>query len=237
MKICAVIACYNHNKSLNCVAETVSRNFFTIVVDDGSQTPVSFKNPNSLVIRNKKNLGKAQSLKIAFKKACALGFTHAITLDADLQHPPEFAQNFAKAAAENKNCIIVGVRDFEHPTMPIPPKRLFMNKFSNFWFYKETKVKLGDTQCGYRCYPLSEIEKLKLNFSGFVFETEILVKAAWGGIGLTELKIPAVYTEESIKNSHYKPFLDTLKFSLMNTRLYFESLLLPKCILKKLALK
>lgn len=104
----------------------------------------------------------------------------------------------------------------------IPPARKFMNKFSNFWFRAETGISVADTQCGYRCYPLAQIARLKMDFGGFVFETELLVKAAWAGVEIVQLPIPALYDSESLEGSHYKPFADTLKFTAMNTKLFLR---------------
>ena len=39
----------------------------------------------------------------------------------------------------------------------VPKKSSFGNKFSNFWFWFETGIKLDDTQSGYRLYPLNNI--------------------------------------------------------------------------------
>ena len=57
------------------------------------------------------------------------------------------------------------------------------------------------------------------------------------GVEIVQLPIPALYDSESLEGSHYKPFADTLKFTAMNTKLFFASLLLPKKTLRKLALK
>lgn len=144
-------------------------------------------------------------------------------------------KNSRKPPEKNPKSIIAGVRGFG--CSAIPPARKFMNKFSNFWFRAETGISVADTQCGYRCYPLAQIARLKMDFGGFVFETELLVKAAWAGVEIVQLPIPALYDSESLEGSHYKPFADTLKFTAMNTKLFFASLLLPKKTLRKLALK
>lgn len=235
MSACVIIPCYNHIKELPKILAALSLSLSVFVIDDGSDIPVKLENPNVKILRLKKNSGKAEALKAGFKLAQENGFTHAITMDSDGQHPPKFVPKFLEKLKENPEAIIVGVRDFE--ASEIPPARKFMNKFSNFWFKAETGIALGDTQCGFRAYPLHKISELKLNFGGFVFEVELLVKAAWAGIKICEIQIPAIYTESSNEGSHYRPFVDTVKFSLMNTRLFFASVFFPKKILKKLALK
>lgn len=235
MKICVAIPTYNHTERLGGIVASLPRGVCAVVVDDGSNPPVKVGGENVRLLRFEKNRGKAEALKAAFGFAEKLGFTHVVTMDADGQHAPSSLPDFISAAEKSPDKIIVGVRDFDAPD--IPPKRRFLNKFSNFWFERETGERLGDTQCGFRCYPLAQIERLALDFGGFVFEVELLVKAAWAGIGFEQIPIPTIYDESTIGGSHYKPFSDTLKFTLMNTKLYFQSLLLPRGWLKKIALK
>ena len=167
--------------------------------------------------------------------AAERGFTHAVTLDADGQHPPSMFAKFADMAQKYPDCIITGVRDFSSPS--VPPKRRFMNKFSNFWFHFETSVDLSDTPCGYRCYPIAKVSALKTGVGGFAYEAELLVRAAWAGVRIIELPIPVIYTPESLRASHYKPFKDTVKFSIMNAKLAFLAVFLPKGALKKISVK
>ena len=184
-------------------------------------------------MRFPRNRGKAEALKAGFAEAAARGFTHAVALDADGQHPPELFGKFADAARANPDAIIAGVRDFSGRS--VPPARRFMNRFSNFWFRFETSVDLGDTQCGYRCYPLEKISRLKISRGGFSYEAEMLVRAAWAGMEIIPVGVPAVYTEESLRASHYRPIADTARFSAMNAGFAFMSLVLPRKILRRLS--
>ncbi len=235
MKFCVIIPCYNHAETLGSVLKSLPTSLQAIVVDDGSDIPVKVENSDVHVLRLSQNLGKASALIAGFNEARKFGATHVITIDSDGQHPAEYIPFMMSIAEENPNDIVVAVRDFENSK--IPPARKFLNKFSNFWFRVETKKNLNDTQCGFRCYPLALLDKLDLCFDGFVFEVELLVKAAWAGTSFSEIKIPALYSTQTLKKSHYKPIMDTWRFTVMNTRLYFASVFLPKKILKKIALK
>ena len=81
---------------------------------------------------------------------------------------------------DNKNIILIGARNMSQES--VPKKSSFGNKFSNFWFWAETGIKLQDTQSGFRLYPLKELKKLKFYTSKFEFEIEVIVKAAWSGV-------------------------------------------------------
>lgn len=233
VRICALVPCHNNADTVCAVVRGLPAGTFAIVVDDGSDIPVSVSSPMCGVLRFPRNRGKAEALKAGFAEAAARGFTHAVALDADGQHPPELFGMFADAARANPDAIIAGVRDFSGRS--VPPARRFMNRFSNFWFRFETSVDLGDTQCGYRCYPLEKISRLKISRGGFSYEAEMLVRAAWAGMEIIPVGVPAVYTEESLRASHYRTIADTARFSAMNAGFAFMSLVLPRKILRRLS--
>ena len=235
MKFCVIVPCYNHAASLDNVLASLPKDIDVIVVDDGSAIPLCVDDNDVFILRHTRNMGKAAALKSGFVKASELGATHVITIDADGQHPTSYISTMIEESKKNPENIIVAVRDFENSS--IPPARKFLNKFSNFWFKVETKKIVNDTQCGFRCYPLLLLNKLDLRLEGFVFEVELLVKASWAGCEFSEIKIPAIYSDENLKKSHYRPVLDTIRFTMMNTRLFFQSLLFPKKFLRKIALK
>ena len=155
VKICAVIPSHNNADTIDAVVRALPDEVFALIIDDGSDVPIKTSRQRCEVLRSEQNRGKAEALKAGFSAAAERGFTHAVTLDADGQHPPSMFAKFADMAQKYPDCIITGVRDFSSPS--VPPKRRFMNKFSNFWFRFETSVDLSDTQCGYRCYPIAKV--------------------------------------------------------------------------------
>lgn len=235
VKIAAIIPCHDHVQTLPPILQKLALQMPCIVVDDGSNPAVECGEANATVLRFEKNRGKAAALKAGFALAGKMGATHVLTIDSDGQHPPEYAAKLARKARENPDKIILAVRNFDLPC--VPRGRRFLNKFSNFWFRAETGVRVADTQCGYRCYPLDVYDMLDLRLSSFAFEVEILVKAAWAGVGFEQVEIPTIYSARSLEKSHYRPVADTAKFSLMNARFFFTRLISGKDRLKKIALK
>ncbi len=232
MTTCLIIPCYNHTERLQELIDSAA-GLRVFVIDDGSVPPV--RAGGCRLVRLERNSGKAAALARGFCEAEAEGFDHAITMDADGQHDPTFIPRFLDAAEKFPDAIITGVRDFNSPM--ISGGRRFMNKFSNFWFKSETGVDIEDTQCGYRCYPLKLIKGIAAQRKGYTYELEILVKFSWLGGRIEQVEIPTIYTKESLSSSHYKPFWDTLRFTLLNTKLFFASKLLPRALLKRLAKK
>lgn len=239
MRFCIIIPSYNHNDTLYEVLKSIEGvlpgGVAVIVVDDGSEPPVCLSNPSRILMRIAQNSGKANAMRVGFKRAAEMGFTHAVTMDADGQHPASALPGIVRAAIDNPDSVIVGVRNFDLPQ--VPKIRRTFNKFSNFWFRHQTGIEMADTQCGFRCYPLSVIDAVDVPFKGFVFEAELLVKASWAGVPIVQFPIPTIYTEESVKKSHYKPLKDTMRFSVLNAKLTFMAAFFPKRLLRRISLK
>lgn len=220
LKVCVLIPTYNNDRTLERVIDGVLK--YTeniIIINDGSTDTTSEilkEYPNLEQYPIPKNKGKGNALRIGFKKAEALGYLFAISIDSDGQHFPEDISVFIEELenSETKNLLLIGARNMEHES--VPGSSSFGNKFSNFWYRLETGIKLSDTQSGYRMYPLKEINKIKFYTSKFEFEIENIVKAAWRGITVKNVPIKVLY-DESERVSHFRPFKDFARISLLNT--------------------
>ena len=218
--ICIVMPTYNNAGTLRDVVERVLRFCVDVfVVNDGctdtsAEILASF-GENIAVVDYGKNRGKGYALKQGFKKAKELGFDYAITIDSDGQHFPEDIPLFIKALEQHPNALIVGSRNLNEENMP--GKNTFANKFSNFWFKIQTGVNLPDTQTGFRLYPLKNLPNLSFLTSRYEAELELLVGAAWRGTDLIPIKINVFYPKAEERVSHFRPFWDFLRISVLNT--------------------
>ncbi|MCW3170220.1 DUF2062 domain-containing protein [Chryseobacterium sp. 09-1422] len=217
-KICVLIPTYNNEKTLRRVIDGVleyTQNI--IVVNDGSTDSTSeiLKTyPQLTILHLPENKGKGNGLKIGFRKAKELGYHHAITIDSDGQHYPNDIPVFVEALlAENENVLLIGNRNMSQDG--IPKKSSFGNRFSNFWFWFETGIKLEDTQSGYRLYPLHKIPK-KYFTPKFEFEIEIIVRTAWRHVPVKNVPIKVLY-DPAERVSHFRPFKDFTRISILNT--------------------
>lgn len=223
LKCCVIIPTYNNENTLEGVVNGVlGYTSNIIVVNDGSNDRTSeilmqFKTIE--IINHIKNKGKGSALKTAFKKAIEKGFLYAITIDSDGQHKPEELPLFIDAIEKQPDAFIVGTRNFNQDNLS--QKSAFANKFSNFWFRFIAGVKLSDTQSGYRLYPLNLISKMKLITGKYEFELEVLVCAAWKGYKIISVPINAYYPPVEKRVTHFRPFRDFTRISLLNTVLFF----------------
>jgi glycosyltransferase involved in cell wall biosynthesis len=224
-KICVLIPTFNNGKTLKRVVEGVleyTQNI--IIVNDGSTDSTSeiLKSYSQLSIINlPQNKGKGNALKLGFRKATELGYHHAITIDSDGQHYPDDIPVFVEALlAENEDVLLIGNRNMSQEG--IPKKSSFGNNFSNFWFWFETGIKLQDTQSGYRLYPLNKIPK-KYFTPKFEFEIEVIVRSAWKNIPVKNVPVKVLY-DPAERVSHFRPFRDFTRISILNTILVIITL-------------
>ena len=224
--VCVLIPTYNNAKTLRRVLDGVL--VYTeqvIVVNDGSTdtTPEILADYPFITVQHlEKNSGKGKALRKGFEIAKTQGFQYAITIDSDGQHFPDDIPVFIEALQQNDgNVLLIGGRQMDQAG--IPKKSSFGNKFSNFWFWFETGIKLADTQSGYRLYPLESIPK-KLYTNKFELEIEVIVRSAWKGIEVKNVPIKILY-DPNERVSHFRPFKDFTRISILNTVLVLISLL------------
>ncbi|WP_313112029.1 DUF2062 domain-containing protein [Aequorivita sediminis] len=242
LKCCVIIPTYNNHKTLRQVIEGVlvyTEN--VIVVNDGSTDSTSeilLQFPQLELISLAENKGKGNALRQGFKHAESLGYHYAITIDSDGQHFPEDIPVFTEAleTSENKKLLLIGARNMGQTG--VPKKSSFGNKFSNFWFWVETGIRLKDTQSGFRLYPIHAMKDLNFYTNKFEFEIEAIVKSAWSGIEVKNIPIQIHYELEN-RVTHFRPFKDFTRISILNTWLVLVTFLYikPRDLFRKLKKK
>ncbi|WP_264552817.1 DUF2062 domain-containing protein [Flavobacterium sp. N2038] len=225
---CVIVPTYNNQKTLKKVLDSILE--FTsniIIVNDGStdSTFEILKQYTPLTqIHHPKNLGKGRALRNGFRKAIELNFEYAITIDSDGQHFASDIPVFIEAIQNEPNALLIGSRNMTQEN--VPKKSSFGNKFSNFWFKFETGIVLEDTQSGFRLYPLRLLPK-QFYTNKFEFEIEVIVRAAWKGIIVKNIPIQVLY-DPAERVSHFRPFRDFTRISILNTVLVTNALLYIK---------
>lgn len=236
LKTCIIVPVYNNVGTIKDVVQrTLKFCKDVIVVDDGSTdgSSDSLETLGIIVVRYGKNRGKGYALKTGFKEAKSRGFERAITIDADGQHFPEDIPVFATEAKAHPDAMLVGSRNLRMENMP--GGNTFANKFSNFWFRLQTGVNLPDTQSGFRLYQLNRIGKLHLLTSRYEAELELLVFLCWKGVQMRPVGIRVYYPPEGERVTHFRPFWDFFRISVLNTVLCVFALFygLPSRLLRK----
>jgi glycosyltransferase involved in cell wall biosynthesis len=241
---CVIIPTYNNDKTLEeLIVKVLEYTDQVIVVNDGSTDRTGWILEtfcNLKVIHLPENKGKGYAIRQGFKEAARLGYHYAITIDSDGQHLPADLPKFIEMAAVMPEALIIGARNLDQAG--IPGGTSFGNRFSNFWTRVETGFRLPDTQSGYRLYPLQKLGEMRFVTRRFEFEIEVLVKAAWKGIDLASVPVSVVYPsvvypKKGERVSHFRPYTDFARISLLNTCLVILALFFfrPWMIFRKMS--
>ncbi len=233
LKLCIIIPTYNNAGTIVKVITDVQK--YTnniIVVNDGStdntqQLISAIKGIE--IVSYQKNKGKGYALQQGFKFALSKAFDFAITIDSDGQHFAEDIPTFINKLEENKNVLLIGARNMSQDG--IPGKSSFGNKFSNFWFKIETGKSMPDTQSGYRLYPIHRYKKMLFFTRKYEFEIEIIVRSAWKGIDIKSVPVKIYYSPPEERISHFRPFKDFTRISILNTVLVFIAFVYVKPVM------
>ncbi|UII28862.1 DUF2062 domain-containing protein [Fulvivirga maritima] len=224
---------YNNDQTLEQVIESILP--YTddlIVVNDGATdntANILGKFTGQIQgITHEENQGKGIALRNGFKYALEQGYEYAITIDSDGQHFADDFSSFLQEIDDNPNTLVIGARNMTQEN--VPGKSSFGNKFSNFWFWVDTGIKLTDTQSGFRLYPIKAMQGTRYITSRFEFEVEVIVKAAWRGIEVKNIPIKVHYEPGKKRISHFKPAKDFTRISILNTWFFILALIyyIPK---------
>ncbi len=135
-----------------------------------------------------------------FRALASEGFEAVVTLDADLQHPAEEAVRLARHSA-SQDSLILGIRDLR--AAGAPGNSQFSNSVSNYFLSVFSGLRLDDTQCGLRRYPLPQTLTLGLRSPGYALEAEVILRAASAHWPLRQIPIRVVYPPKAERISHF----------------------------------
>jgi glycosyltransferase involved in cell wall biosynthesis len=219
---CLVIPAYNNEEALPRVLDEALRYTSAVIaVNDGSTDRslelLEARGERIHLVSYPRNRGKGYALNRGFDRAEALGYTCAITMDADGQHSAADLPRFVEAIQQHPGSMVIGCRDLNLPH--IPAGNRFANRFSNFWFAVQTGRRLPDTQTGFRLYPLGRMKRMRAFTPRYEAELELLVRSAWRNIRQVPIRIQVSYPPAGRRVTHFRPGRDFLRISLLNTLL------------------
>lgn len=181
-----------------------------LVVDDGSDdgTDEAAREAGAEVLVQPLNGGKGRALASGLARAAERGWTWALAMDADGQHPPEDVCRFLSHSPGNRCGLVVGARELRPRSMPWP--RVCSNRLTTFLLELQAGCRLWDSQCGFRMYRVDASRSADLPDTGrFEWESGALVRLARAGWGIERVGISTVYNEAG---SHIRPWRDTGRF-------------------------
>jgi glycosyltransferase involved in cell wall biosynthesis len=172
------------------------------------------------------NRGKGAAVRHGLRAAAAAGFTHALTLDADGQHPASCIPAFMAASQAEPRALILGVPVFGAGA---PRLRVVGRRISNWWAGLETGwTGIGDSLFGFRVYPIAPLlaeMAASGRMLGFDFDPEAAVRLCWRGLPLVNLPAPVRYFPPAEGGvSHFRYGRDNWRLIAMHARLVLTRL-------------
>jgi len=192
---------------------------------DGSAAALT-ENRGLRLIRRARNGGKGVAVLDALRGAAAEGFTHALVMDADGQHPAGEIRRFMAVSQGRPDAMVLGVPQFGPDA---PALRVHGRRVSNWWAQLETGwAGIGDSLFGFRVYPIGKllpIMERSRSMRGFDFDPEAVVRLSWAGVPAINLPAPVRYLRpEDGGVSHFRYGRDNLRLTLMHARLLIGGL-------------
>ena len=213
------------------------------VVVDGSTDGTSeelqrmaAQDPHLNVIVLPENRGKGSAVLIGLQAAQAAGFTHALAMDSDGQHPADLIPAFMQSSLARPDAMILGKPVFDASA---PLVRVYGRRLSNGWTNLETLFAgVGDSLFGFRVYPIGgliEVMRSQPWMRRFDFDTEAVVRLAWRGVAPVNIDSPVKYLRADEGGvSHFNYVRDNILLSWMHARLLAEfAVRLPMLALRR----
>lgn len=225
---------YNTGPRLREVVAEVLRHWLPVLVvvdgsTDDSEKPLldlARQEPALRVLVLPRNGGKGAAVLAGARDAVARGFTHALVMDADGQHPANSIARFMAVSQRRPDALILG-----KPIFPpnIPPERLHGRKLSTGMVHFELMGQgIADALFGFRVYPLQPLlGVLERRRSGrrYDFDTEAAVRLCWAGMPPVNVEAPVKYfsrAEGGVTHFHY--LRDNVTLVRLHARLVTELL-------------
>lgn len=201
-----------------------------VVVDgstDGSDAPLAALAAESAhagalrILFLEKNSGKGAAVLHGFGHALAAGFTHALVLDADGQHPTDHIAPFMAASAANPDALVLG-RPIFGPEVPL--ERLYGRQLSIGLTHLQCLGReIGDPLFGFRVYPMAPSHSILSGLRSawrYDFDPELAVRLFWHGVPPLNLPAPCRYLSKAEGGvSHFNYVRDNIRMAWLHMRL------------------
>ncbi len=195
-----------------------------VVIDgstDGSDRALADLSHSGLrLVHRASNGGKGAAVLDGLRAASRQGYTHALVMDGDGQHPAAEIAGFMEESVRHPEAMVLGQPLFDATA---PRIRVLGRRISDVLARWETREEVGDTLFGFRVYPLKPLLCLmegSRHMRGYDFDAEALVRLCRQGVPVRRRLAPVRYFRpEEGGVSHFRYGRDNLHLAAMHLRL------------------
>lgn len=228
-KVSIVVPAYNEvsrlRQNIRSIGEAVKRiteSYDIIIAEDGSTDGTNViaeelakEDPRILHLHSDKRLGKGGALKRAIKASQG---EVIVFIDADLATSLDSISRIMVPIQKGYDGAI-GSRNIKGANVKRPLLRAVASMVYNLFVRLLFRDGICDHQCGFKAFRRQALESLNddVKSDGFLFDTELIVKAKRNDFLLAE--VPVTWREQKGRNSTFLLFKDGLKMGLTFLRL------------------
>jgi glycosyltransferase involved in cell wall biosynthesis len=232
LRVCGVVPTYDNPLTVRAVVEALRAHVPEVVLVDDGSGPAGRKACDELsaeglvhLVRLATNQGKGAAMRTGFRAAQALGYTHAMQVDADLQHDVRCLPAFLAAGATDPQALVLGYPVYDGSA---PSSRRLARRITVFWVGLEigSRARVIDAMIGFRLYPLAAALAVRSRCDRMGADIELVVRMVRAGTSVVNLPVGVRYVSAGEGGiSHFRPVRDNLEFCVLHSRLCLEGIL------------
>ena len=224
-----VIPVYNHQAHIASIVASLQRAQHRCILVDDASDPVCAATLQGLadahadtvtLVRHQTNQGKGGAVLSGLARAYAMGYTHALQIDADGQHDLGDVPTLLNLARMHPRALVTGQPVFD---TSVPRSRLYLRYLTHAMVSLNTLTPtLRDAMCGFRVYPVRRVLALARRVAlgrRMDFDIEILVRLDWAGVPIVLQPTRVTYPKDGV--SHFRLLADNARITSLHTRLFF----------------
>lgn len=196
MKLIVQIPCLNEAETLPLVLRSIPASIpgieviETLVIDDGSTdgtAEIARREGVDHIIRNRSNLGLAQSFRRGIEESLLRGADIVVNMDGDNQYKGEEIEKLIEPIIQGRADLVVGDRQTDQIPHFTPLKRI-LQKIGSAVVRRLSGTEVRDTVSGFRAFSREAAIKLTI-LSYYSYTLESILQARFKGLTLSNVTI------------------------------------------------
>lgn len=219
-KVVVVMPAYNAAKTLQDTYQKIPQDLVheIILVDDASKdgTYTKAQELGIISLRHRHNLGYGGNQKTCYTEALARQAEVVVMIHPDGQYDPGFLKPIIDPILNEEADVVLGSRMLHKKNAlkgGMPVYKFISNVFLTFMENWALGLRLSEYHTGYRAYSRRFLETIPFmrNANDFVFDTQVLVQAAWFKMRILETPVDTIYFKEASSVNFFNSAIYGLK--------------------------